>query len=247
MMFSFETFEPGLFTYVWNKVFKRSVLYDAQMNVPDSISLGEDAACVYPAVLRAKSLFITDDCLYHYRQRADSMLKISESYREDYARYHRLYHYLRVLLQDYLILKNEFDRFILYLITTRCGGVMDENGGLDFYLYDDHPTGRRLAIYGAGTLGQHLYKRIAANGYYNIVIWIDEDYQILKTHGLQVDSPDRISEINYDHVIIAFLDDHIVREVKQELVDRGISSEKIISADFLSVDPQNVLATLGVI
>ena len=95
MMFDDDSFEPGLFTYVWNKIFKKSLLYPAQMNVPDSVSLGEDAACVYPAVLNAECLCITDDCLYHYRQRADSMLKISESYRDDYCGYKLLYSYLR--------------------------------------------------------------------------------------------------------------------------------------------------------
>lgn len=247
MMFDDNSFEPGLFTYVWNKVFKRTVLLEPQMNVPDSISLGEDSACVYPAVLRADSLYITDDCLYHYRQRADSMLKISESYKEDYAGYKLLYRHLKKSFQNQAELQKETDIFLLYLISTRCGGVFFENDTTVFYLFDKQPCGKRLAIYGAGTLGQHLYKRLVPILEYNVVKWVDIDYDVLRTHGLPVDSPETVFSSDFDSILIAFLDANIVKSVKQILVNRGISEEKVFSADFLSVDCRNILTHLGVI
>lgn len=245
MMFDKECFEPGLFTYVWNKIFKKSVLYNAQMNVPESISLGEDAACVFPAVLQADSIYITDDCLYNYRQRADSMLKVSENYKDDYVCYRFLYSYLSEELTKKEVLKDELKWFLVYLITTRCGGLLLDNSR--FYLFDKHPSGERLAIYGAGTFGQHLVKRLSSMNNYEIVKWVDEDYSILKTHGLKVDSPNSICEVAFDSIIIAFLNRNVVLQTKRELICQGVSEESIISADFLNVDCNMILHSLGVI
>ena len=245
MMFDADTFEPGLFTYVWNKIFRRSVLYPAQMNVPNSISLGEDAACVYPAVLNSNQICIIEDCLYHYRQRADSMLKVSENYHDDYAGYRVLYTYLSDCFQNNTELKRSLDSFVLYLITTRCGGFLPQNN--QFYLFDKMPQGKNLEIYGAGTLGQHLVKRLKAVKAYSIVKWVDIDYEILRTHGLSVDSPDSIINAEFDDILIAFLDKKLVSNIKQELINSGISEEKIISADFQKVEVSAVLEQLGVI
>lgn len=245
MMFNTESFEPGLFTYVWNKVFKKSVLYDAQMNVPENISLGEDAACVYPAVLQADSICISNDCLYHYRQRADSMLKVSESYKDDYLCYQLLHTYLLKEFHNKIVLRNKLQWFMLYLITTRCGGLLLEKSR--FYLFDKYPSGKKLAVYGAGTLGQHLVKRLVSLNKFEIVKWVDEDYSILRTHGLNVDSPDTIGEEAFDSILIAFLNRNDVLQTKRELICQGVTEEKIVSADFLNIDCNKVLGQLGVI
>lgn len=247
MMFDDDSFEPGLFTYVWNKIFKKSLLYPAQMNVPDSVSLGEDAACVYPAVLNAECLCITNDCLYHYRQRADSMLKNSESYSEDYCGYRQLYSYLRKYFINYYYLHDELDKFVLYLITTRCGGVYFKNNSHDWYLFDRAPSGNSIAVYGAGTLGQHLVRRLIAYGKYEIVKWVDEDYEILRHHGLFVDAPDSIFFEDYDNVIIAFLNKNTADKIKNQLICNGVSEEKIIVSDFLNIDAQSVFRKIGII
>ena len=245
MMFDADAFEPGLFTYVWNKVFRRSILYSPQMNVPNSISLGEDAACVYPAVLNANRICVTDDCLYHYRQRADSMLKVSDNYQDDYAGYRILHAYLSDCFRNDAVLKNSLDSFVLYLITTRCGGFLLQNN--QFYLFDKMPHGKKLAIYGAGTLGQHLVKRLQAVKEYSIVKWVDIDYEILRTHGLSVDSPESIINAEFDDILIAFLDKNLATIIKQDLMNKGILEKKIISADFLKVKADEVLELLGVI
>ena len=247
MMFNDYLFEPGLFTYVWNKVFKREVLFEPQMNVPNSISLGEDAACLYPAIIKARSLYITDECLYHYRQRADSMLKVSESYNEDYIGYKQLYSHFIKCFENHPFLKYKSEKFLLYLISTRCGGVVFDKDVPDFYLFDNQPKGRKIAVYGAGTLGQHLYKRLLNLNAFSITKWVDIDYMELRKHGLPVDKPDSIYEVDFDELLIAFLDTNLVSQKRDELICNGIPEEKIISADFLSVDCKAVLKHIGVI
>ena len=57
----------GIFSYLWNKLFRRSVLFDNQMRVDNRIFIGEDAACVYPCLLSSAVVCITDSAQYHYR------------------------------------------------------------------------------------------------------------------------------------------------------------------------------------
>ena len=65
----------GITTYVWNKLYKRSLLLKYQMDVDNAISIGEDAAVTYPYLMACEKISIIDNYDYHYRQREDSMLK----------------------------------------------------------------------------------------------------------------------------------------------------------------------------
>ena len=84
-------FEWGIFPNVWDKLFRRDCVYPYQMQVDDAVVMGEDAACTYPCLLHAKSLYILDECLYHYRQRAASMVKDTRYDAQGYKRYEILY------------------------------------------------------------------------------------------------------------------------------------------------------------
>lgn len=62
-----EYYHPGITTYVWNKLFKRELLEKVQFDVDDDISIGEDAAVTYPALLHSSRVAVTKDYSYHYR------------------------------------------------------------------------------------------------------------------------------------------------------------------------------------
>jgi glycosyltransferase involved in cell wall biosynthesis len=76
MLYSGEFFKFGLFPAVWNKIFNRELLEKNQFNVINEIRMGEDAACTYPCLLDATSIYILEKkYLYHYRQNSLSMTK----------------------------------------------------------------------------------------------------------------------------------------------------------------------------
>lgn len=64
-------YKHGISTYVWNKVFKRELVYDCQMNVDEKLMIGEDACVSYAALLKSKKVYINDNYDYHYRQHED--------------------------------------------------------------------------------------------------------------------------------------------------------------------------------
>lgn len=47
----------GILPNLWNKLFKRDLIYQVMMNLDEKIFYGEDAACVYECLLNAKSIF----------------------------------------------------------------------------------------------------------------------------------------------------------------------------------------------
>ena len=94
-MLSFGSYyRPGITTYVWNKLFRREILYDVQMAVDERISIGEDAAVTYPALLKCSRVVVTEHTDYHYRQREDSMLKQTAGFSNELGKLRVLYDYL---------------------------------------------------------------------------------------------------------------------------------------------------------
>ena len=68
-------YTPTVVPSVWGKSFRRDLLLKMQMDVPDEITIGEDAAVSYPAILEAASVSIIDDCGYMYRLNTSSMTR----------------------------------------------------------------------------------------------------------------------------------------------------------------------------
>jgi hypothetical protein len=75
MMYTGKFSQFGIFSYSWGKLYRRDILIDNQLEVTEGITIGEDALCLYPTLLDAGVLVILDEPLYHYRQRADSLIK----------------------------------------------------------------------------------------------------------------------------------------------------------------------------
>ena len=87
-------YRPGISTYVWNKLFKRDILFAPQSRVDSRISIGEDGAVIYPALMKCKKVAVINNVAYHYRQREDSMLKQSAGYGTEAQKLRYLYEYM---------------------------------------------------------------------------------------------------------------------------------------------------------
>ena len=61
------------------KCIKRDIAIECERLVDDKISMSEDHAFIVPAILRANSLYIINECLYYYRMNPSSMTKAKKS------------------------------------------------------------------------------------------------------------------------------------------------------------------------
>lgn len=248
MMYDPNSNMPGVYTYVWNKLFRKSFVCQKQMNIPNNIFIGEDAALTYPSLLEVQNLCITKNCAYHYRQRANSMLKDTTSFKNSIQGIKNLYYFLSNYINSnpkFQYLKEQMERYILFMLISLSGGVvLKSDGKIDFFCYDNLENNVKIVIYGAGTVGQHLYSRLKQAKFQNffIVKWVDPDYNVYREHGLPVSETESLFNLEFDKIIIAMMDKTQIKKIREWLIEKNIPAEKI--SEINSINNLNISATL---
>jgi glycosyltransferase involved in cell wall biosynthesis len=59
---------------IWNLLARKNLFDEAKVSLRDGIAQGEDAVLSYGVMLRAQSIAVTDEILYHYMQRPGSIM-----------------------------------------------------------------------------------------------------------------------------------------------------------------------------
>ena len=122
MLYSGHFWQFGILPTLGSKIFKKDLIDRNLSFVNESIRMGEDAACTYPSLLDATSIYILDKkYLYHYRQNPTSMTKNYDE--EFFERIITLYNFLKERFNS----KNTFDlsRQLYYYFVYLTIGVVD--------------------------------------------------------------------------------------------------------------------------
>lgn len=227
-----DFYRHGITTYLWNKLFKREVIEKYQMEMDNRITIGEDAATVYPAIMASKKIVITDNCAYHYRQREDSMLKTATNHNNEYLKVMYLHDYMKQSLkgwsEEYDLLRQTED-LILSTFIIRSGGTLIDDRGLANFPFAVDFSGKKLAVYGAGTFGQQLVRRLKNENKCTITTWVDDDYWEYRRCCMDVDPIEQICKVEYDAIVIALIDPIQIEKIKHLLYDYGVEEKMIIT------------------
>ena len=222
-------FRPGISTYVWNKLFKREILLDPQSRVDNRISIGEDGAVTYPALLSCSRVAVIDNVAYHYRQREDSMLKQSSGYSAEAQKLRYLYDYLMQWAErtpQELGIKEQIVDYVLSIAIMRSGGRLPQD---DYSTFDSAYYGKNVVVYSAGTFGQQLVNRFRETEHCNVVAWLDDDYWEYRRCCLDVDPVESVSSLSFDYILIATVDELVAVKTERRLMDLGVSKEKLLT------------------
>lgn len=234
-------FRLGITTYVWNKLFKREFLIKPQVDVDERISIGEDAAVTYPALMDCSCVYVNDCISYHYRQREDSMLKKNQSFSVEAKNLKVLYEYMLNFAErqkDKYQLNKQITDYVLGICLMRSGGRLPEKDS--FSTFDAVYYGKRVVIFNAGTFGQQLINRFYESRHCTIVKWIDDDFWEYRRCCLDVDSVESITEVDFDYVLIATVDPDVAEVIKERLICLGVKAEKLLTVDC----PESIRETL---
>lgn len=237
-------FEWGIFPSLWAKLFRRETLLKWQLKVDDCITMGEDAACTYPLLTSADSICISDECLYHYRQRADSMIMKSavddrlkrsfkalhESGMKAFADCDVRYGFVR-----------QWEKYVLFLMIPRAGYIMGDVADMDYlFPFKEVRRGDEIIIYGMGVFGQNLYKYATESGFCKATLCVDRDFEKLRGRGIDVHSPDEIAGCHCDKIVIANSFGKTRKAIAKELRQRFPQKQVVdISGDISVVDVEN--------
>lgn len=229
-MISYGTFYyPGITTYVWNKLFKRSILLEPQNRIDNRITIGEDAAVTYPAIFTSNRVVVIESFSYHYRQREDSMLKTVASYSKDAQQLKYLSDYMMKWANSVPAQYNmplQVEKYILANAIMRCGGRLPFE---DYSFFDKNYYGKKVIIYSAGTFGQQLVNRFKEDRHCDVVAWVDDDFWEYRRCCLDVDPVDSVSDLSFDYVLIAKVSGGEVDSIIERLGNLGVNNDKILT------------------
>ena len=202
-----DFFEWRIFTSVWDALFKRELIYDIQMQVDNRLTIGEDVACVLPAILSTSSMFISEKSFYHYRQSTTSMVKRINDVVEERQKYSLLNGFMTDILRKSRWSKDLLQQwidFMLFIMIPRAESVYEGFADLEYiFPFRNIKKGSKIALYCAGTYGQRLYQYIQSSGVAEVVIWADRNYEELSRLGLPICNPDKLKNSEFDAVVIA--------------------------------------------
>jgi len=226
-------YRPGITTYVWNKLFRREILLDSQLSVDERITIGEDGAVTYPALMRCQRVYVSDNCAYHYRQREDSMLKKNSAFCEEASKLRVLYESMLTFADAYpeeYGLRTQVNDYLLGICIMRSGGViLNSDDETFFHPFGKDFSGKNVVVYSAGTFGQQMVNRFKEHKNCNVVGWIDDDYWEYRRCCLDVDPVTSIVGKEYDYILVATVDCEVAERIKVRLLDYGISEEKVLT------------------
>lgn len=227
-------FEWGLFPAAWDKIYRKELLEKHQMEVDDVIMMGEDAACTYPCVLNAESIYILNECFYHYRQTNTSMVKSYTDTVEERKRFNVLYNSANDILKKYRNIYNvseQWKKYILFLMIPRAGVLYNDIEKLDYlFPYPKVKVGSKIIIYGMGTYGHLLFRFIEDVGLFSVVAVADRNYIELRKSGMNVIAPEDMEKYEFDFIVIANSFANTRQKIYKELVLR-FSEDKICMMD----------------
>lgn len=235
--------ECRLQPYIWSKLLRKEILEPIQLSVDEGIGCGEDAAVIYPYILKSNKVYISDYAGYHYMQRSNSMTNTLE--KDELQKSKRLIRYMQTCFgrskyADRLLVQlNQYTKLILLL---RCISFFDFENSKSFLTpFGGMAERSKVIIYGAGKLGQSIYHYILSSGLLEIVNWLDQEYVMYQSSGMPVYNPEIIKEMQgqYDKIIIAVSSRKAASSIRKYLLEAGVTEEYIIWLSDSFIDEEN--------
>lgn len=232
MLYTGEFYEFGISQFVWAKLFRRDVLYEIQMQVDDRIFCGEDVAVTYPYILKTRKICFLNYAGYHYRQRRGSMTSGYDA--NEQMRNRILIRYLADIFQSSAYADNlyrQLNQYAKNLYLARQIDCFDIPTGRELLTpYGGLPENARVVIYGAGKLGQSIYRYLERQTSVIIIDWVDKNYKRYQKGDRKVNSPENLKQLDissYDWVIIGVCSEKTAEKIKEYLIELHIDKEKI--------------------
>jgi len=92
------------------------------------------------------------------------------------------------------------------------------------------PEGANVAIYGAGNIGQAVYRQMEESGYCHVSYMFDKKFDKIKyIDNMKIYNPEKITEYDFEYIFICIGNKAVSNEVKCYLRQKGLPEEKIVS------------------
>lgn len=236
MLYAGKFYTYGILPHLCSKLFRHSILKECIYSLDERISAGDDAAIVYPYILKAKKICVSDICGYHYVQHQDSITKKTRTDEETYIGI--LLNYLgKVFAEEGVsgVMAKQMQYYSKYM------GLLRHIPKFDEYVlhpYGGIGYGKKVILYGAGVLGQQIHQYLTSNGHLEVLCWVDKNWMNYREKGFCVDPIKKIADFEdlYDYILIANIMQDIADDIRNDLLDSGVDDNKILWFDQAFLD-----------
>lgn len=213
--------------HITTKIFKKELIKDVQMRLSMDAKIGEDFAVVYPCLLAANCVVVSNLNYYHYTIRPGSIMDTSEDEKKSLKAVSYALNEAACKYEDQVPnIKKQFDQLLLYIRLFSIPKEIIKCNGNTIYPFKRFKKGDRILLYGAGRFGKALYNYIEESKVCEIVAWTD------KSNMEGIVSVEKALECVYDKVVIAVLLADVAEEIRVELMSRGVDADKIVRLGF---------------
>lgn len=151
---------------VCTKCFKCEIAKRIYKNIPENISIGEDAAATYPALMYANSIAVIDYYGYYYRQNQASMTHTYD--RRLFEKVKNLLEYLKAIASELECdLEKQLDEYAVYLL------MLAKNNELVYNCDDTYRDKRKnMLMYLQENIFEEAIKHANVDGIKNVfLLW----------------------------------------------------------------------------
>lgn len=228
ILYSGKFFRLGIMASMCNKLFKKEYITKYQMMPDPSGNIVEDTFCALPCVAEMKSLYVTHECYYHYRQRLDSVKhEVRRDFEQSIASCYADWPDRFPFVRDKRNMKRQIQYYLMYLLLMKTPYAFDDVRSADLLeAYGTVHASDKIVVYGAGAAGVQIRDYVSKRIGENLVLWVDKNYMNLEGQ-LLVAAPEEILNVKYDFVIVAILWAERAQSAIDELVDMGVPEDKI--------------------
>ena len=229
-LFCYEDYTTmALLPFLWNKLWKKNLVKKYVLAADEKMTIAEDVAIGFPAILSAGRVTVTNKSFYNYRKTSSSMLNQKKDALKELENIAHVYRNIKSLCagagtEDYLA--GGLERFMINQLFTRAYPLVENAAGLKGLFPYCPEIPENVVIYGAGELGREIYSYLLKRT--NVKCWIDKDAENLKAFGLPVDTIDGCRAADGDTVIVAVFSKRATDSIVRDLTGRGYKKDNIL-------------------
>lgn len=221
-----QFFSFGMPSGMYPILYPKKFLDDFFKIVDLRINFSEDCACTLYSLANAGKVCFISDVVYYYRQISESFCHV---HKKTNVFSQKL---LKNFLEEVLPFSGnevECERVVRWLIVRDLllGGYEYFADYSGIYPYCEMPTGNRIAIYGAGVLGEEIYEKLSSK--YICAGWFDREAEYYQKNGKEVSSPEEINEELFDYILIAVTNPDTSKQIATELKRKMKNPDKVLT------------------
>lgn len=235
MLMTDNFFEWGILPHLCDKIMKKEIVERNIGVVADTITFGEDAACVFPCMLDTESVAILRTAPYHYRQREGSAVK--EMRELERANFMGLYRVLGKAFGDERRLQEQLRYYMFFALLLKAYSELSNS--MVLFPFEKVRQGSHVLVYGAGGFGKVIEQFARNSQDLELAGWADKNAAYYQKCGWDIVAPNEVVTKQFDYLVIAILNENLAKRIQDDLIEMGVNPEKIdfVRKDILKKQP----------